>query len=76
MNEYVIADKNDIEAYWFERNITTLEIAREKAKIYPKANVIIEYKPYMDPALHKANGVIPTGRVWPVAKANQGATDD
>ena len=70
--EYVISDKNStgLNAYWFERSIPTLELARLHAQRYPEAGYIIEYK--NDLGLGgRARGVVPTGRSWIIEKTDQ-----
>lgn len=63
MMEYVIADRDDADAYWFERSIPTIDMAIEKAKSYPDAKYILEYR--YDPL---TRGVLPTTRSWKIWK--------
>lgn len=59
---YVLSDginATDINGYWYEKDISTLELAWEKAKEHPKANIIIEFEKTFSP-----QGWVPTGKTW------------
>jgi hypothetical protein len=61
--EYVIADSNDSDAFWFERNISTLALALQKVTSYPEAKYVLEYRDDLP-----SKGVLPTGKAWAIQK--------
>lgn len=57
--EYVIADADNNNAFWFERSLPTLELAKHAALKYPDAKYILEYT--YD---YHTRGIMPTGKKW------------
>lgn len=64
--EYVLADSNSSEAYWYKRGIPTLSMAQRLAPEYPEARYILEYR-----ADYASKGVLPTGRNWAINKIGE-----